>query len=256
MGKLLKQQRRGKGSTSYKAPSHRYKAEIAYRLFDKSEKEGVLRGAVAELIDDPGHQTGLMRVHFTNGENLFLPAPEGICTDDEVFTGAQAPLTRGSILPLSRMPDGAYVFNLERSPGDGGKLVRAPGSYAVITSREKNIVYIKMPSRQTIELQSICRAQLGIACGGGRLEKPLMKAGANFYKKHAQNRKWPVNRGVHMSAYTHPFGGKQHHKGRGSATSRGAPPGRKVGHIAASSTGRRKSHVVEQNLERKNNRKN
>ena len=77
---------------------------------------------------------------------------------------------------------------------------------------------------------------------------PLMKAGTNFYKKHAQNRKWPVNRGVHMSAYTHPFGGKQHHKGRGSATSRNAPPGRKVGHIAARSTGRKKVHVEEMKI--------
>ena len=91
-------------------------------------------------------------------------------------------------------------------------------------------------------------------CGGGRLEKPLMKAGTNFYKKHAQNRKWPVNRGVHMSAYTHPFGGKQHHKGRGSATSRNAPPGRKVGHIAARSTGRKKAHVEEMKHAEKDNR--
>jgi len=97
-----------------------------------------------------------------------------------------------------------------------------------------------MPSKQVLELQSTCRAMMGIACGGGRLERPLLKAGINHYKKHAQNHKWPVNRGVHMSAYNHPFGGKQHHKGRGSATSRGAPPGRKVGHIAARSTGRRK----------------
>ncbi|MDE1797958.1 MAG: 50S ribosomal protein L2 [Candidatus Micrarchaeota archaeon] len=255
MGKLLHQQRRGKGSVSYKAPNHRYKAEIQYRLLVKIEKEGMIRGAVSELIDDPGHQTGLMSVHFTNGEDVFLPAPEGIAIGDEVYSGVNAPLTRGSCLPLGKMPDGAYVFNLERAPGDGGKLARAPGSYAVITSREKNIVYVKMPSRQTLELQATCRAQLGIACGGGRLEKPLLKAGANFYKKHAQNRKWPVNRGVHMAAYNHPFGGKQHHKGRGSATSRGAPPGRKVGHIAASSVGRRKSHVMETNLERKNNRK-
>ena len=147
------------------------------------------------------------------------------------------------------------IFNIELAPGDGGKLVRAPGSYATIISREKDKVYIKLPSKQTLVLLGNCRAQIGVVCGGGRLEKPLLKAGNNFYKKHAQNRKWPVNRGVHMSAYTHPFGGKQHHKGRGSATSKNAPPGRKVGHIAARSTGRKKSHVEEQKLEQKNQKK-
>lgn len=243
MGKLLKQQRRGKGSGAYRAPSHRYHAEIAFRTFDSIEKTGSLRGAVSHLMDDPGHQTVLMRVRFVNGDELDLPAPEGIAVNDEIFTGAQAPMGRGSILPLSRIPEGSYIYNVERSPGDNAKLVRAPGSYAVVSAREGDIVYVKMPSRKTLPLQATCRAQIGIACAGGRLDKPMLKAGVNFYKKHAQNRKWPVNRGVHMSAYSHPFGGKQHHKGRGSATSRGAPPGRKVGHIAAKSTGRRKMKV-------------
>jgi len=240
MGKLLKQQRRGKGSTSYKAPSHRYKAKTEYRPLDEIEKTSMMRGAVMELIDDPGHQTPLMRVRFTNNDEIHLPAAEGVAVGDDIFTGASAPIGRCSILPLSRVPEGGYVYNVERSPGDGGKLVHAPGGYAVVSARERGIVYVKMPSKQVLELQSTCRAMVGIACGGGRLERPLLKAGMNHYKKHAQNHKWPVNRGVHMSAYNHPFGGKQHHKGRGSATSRGASPGRKVGHIAARSTGRRK----------------
>jgi large subunit ribosomal protein L2 len=240
MGKLLKQQRRGKGSGAYRAPSHRYKAKVAFRPLDEVEKTGSLRGAVMKFEDDPGHQTVLMLVRFVDNTEIWLPAAEGIAIGDEVHTGAAAPMARSAILPLSRVPEGGYVFNIERSPGDGGKLARAPGAYAVVSAREHGIVYLKMPSHQTVEMQSTCRAQVGITCGGGRLERPLLKAGANHYKKHAQNRKWPVNRGVHMSAYTHPFGGKQHHKGRSSATSRGAPPGRKVGNIAARSMGRRK----------------
>ena len=71
-------------------------------------------------------------------------------------------------------------------------------------------------------------------------EQPLMKAGKNFYRMHSVNRTWPTNRGVKMNPVDHPFGGKQHHKGKSSMTSRNAPPGRKVGHIAARRTGRRK----------------
>ena len=248
MGKLLKQQRRGKGSVSYRAPSHRYKNELAYLRYDDLERSGARRGQVVDFIDDPARGAILMDVLFEDGiKNAFL-APEGAFLGQEIFTGSKAKMGVGNVLPLSRLPDGAPVYNIEMAPGDGGKLVRTAGSYASVVSHEKGFVYVKMPSKHTLILQETCRATLGVVCGGGRLEMPLMKAGTNFYKKHAQNRKWPVNRGVHMSAYTHPFGGKQHHKGRGSATSRNAPPGRKVGHIAARSTGRKKVHVEEMKI--------
>ena len=255
MGKLLKQQRRGKGSFAYRATSHRYKAELAFRKFDEREKTGSVRGQVMGFTDDPARGALLMDVIFEDGTNSFMLAPEGAHVGQEVWSGSTAALGLGNCVPLSKIPEGASIYNIEMSPGDGGKLVRAPGSCATLVPREKNMVFVKLPSKHTLSLQGTCRAQLGIVCGGGRLEKPLLKAGNNFYKKHAQNRKWPVNRGVHMSAYTHPFGGKQHHKGRGSATSRNAPPGRKVGHIAARSTGRKKSHVEEQKLESKQGKK-
>jgi large subunit ribosomal protein L2 len=248
MGKLLKQQRRGKGSVAYKAPSHRYKAELQFRKYNEQEKTSSVRGQVVGFIDDPARGALLMQVLFEDGLLAYMLAPEGAYVGQEVWSGASAKLGLGNCIPLSKIPEGAPIYNIEMAPGDGGKLVRAPGSYGTLVSREKDMVFVKLPSRHTLLLQGICRAQLGIVCGGGRLEKPLMKAGANFYKKHAQNRKWPVNRGVHMSAYTHPFGGKQHHKGRGSMTSRNAPPGRKVGHIAARSVGRKKAHVEEQKL--------
>ena len=204
------------------------------------------------FVDDPARGALLMDIMFEDSSRLRLIAPEGIAKGQEVYSGSNAKLALGSCLPLSKIPEGSMIYNVEMAPGDGGKLVRTPGSYATIVSREKDAVYVKLPSKHTLILQGSCRAQVGVVCGGGRLEKPLLKAGNNFYKKHAQNRKWPVNRGVHMSAYTHPFGGKQHHKGRGSATSRNAPPGRKVGHIAARSTGRKKAHVEEQKLNEAN----
>jgi large subunit ribosomal protein L2 len=246
MGKLLRQQRRGKGSVAYCAPSHRYKERLDYLKYEGVERNGTLRGQVVRFTDDPARGALLMEVLFEDGKRHNFLAPEGIAIGDEIQSGPQSKIGRGFVLPLFRIPEGASIYNIEIAPGAGGQLVRAPGSYATVISREEGKVYIKMPSKQSLTLQGSCRAQLGIVCGGGRLEKPLLKAGANFFKKHAQNRKWPVNRGVHMSAYTHPFGGKQHHKGRGSMTSRNAPPGRKVGHIAARSVGRRKSHVQEQ----------
>jgi large subunit ribosomal protein L2 len=174
MGKPLKQQKRGKGSPAYRAPSHRYKAEVGYRKFDEIERGGKIRGAVMEFLDDPAHQAIVMRVHFTNGEDAFLMAPEGIALGDEIWSGANAQVEKGSVLPLAQIPEGMYVYNVELAPGDGGKLVRAPGSYAVVVSKEQNTAYVKMPSKQVLELQPTCRAQIGVLSGGGRLEMPLM----------------------------------------------------------------------------------
>lgn len=241
MGKRLKQQKRGAGSPRYRSPSHRYKTDMAYRPYDDIEKTGVLNGKVVSFVDDPARTSPLMKMRYDNGEEGFLLAPEGIAVGDDVDIGAQGRLILGSVLPLYRIPDGAYIFNIERNPGDGGTLVKAAGSYANIVSKEGGIVYVKLPSKTTIVLSNECRAQLGVLAGGGRLEKPLLKAGANYHKlRKAKNRLWPKVRGVHQSAYDHPHGGKQHHAGKPTTVSRSSPPGSKVGQLAAKQTGRRK----------------
>lgn len=241
MGKRLKQQRRGSASPRYIAPTSRFKVELTYRNYDDLEKTGVLRGKVLELVDDPARDSILIKVRYDNNEEGYLLAPEGIAVGDYIEAGAQARLLLGSVLPLYRIPDGAYIFNIERNPGDGGKMVRAPGSYANIISKESDFVYLKLPSKATMILSNECRAQLGVISGGGRLEKPMLKAGNSFYKFTARHRRWPMNRGVHQSAYNHPHGGKQHHVGKPTTVARGASPGSKVGHIAARSTGRKKT---------------
>ncbi len=240
MGKRLKQQKRGRGSPRYISPGHRYKADLAYRAYDDIEKTGVLKGKVVGFVDDPARTAPLMKVKYDNNESGMLLAPEGIAVGDEIDIGAQGRLKLGSVLPLYRIPDGAYVFNIERNPGDGGILVKAAGSYANVVAKEGKIVYLKLPSRVTVVLSNECRAQIGVIAGGGRLEKPMLKAGNQFYKKTALHRLWPVPRGVHQAAYNHPHGGKQHHVGKPTTVARSTPPGGKVGHIAARQTGRRK----------------
>lgn len=240
MGKRLKQQKRGRGSPRYISPSHRYKADLSYRPYDDVEKTGVLTGKVVSFIDDPARTAPLMKVRYDNNEEGMLLAPEGIAIGDEVDVGSQGRLRLGSVLPLYRIPDGAYIFNIERNPGDGGTMVKAAGSYANVVAKEGKIVYLKLPSKATIVLSNECRAQLGVIAGGGRLEKPLLRAGNQFYKMRALHRLWPVPRGVHQSAYNHPHGGKQHHVGKPTTVARSTPPGGKVGHIAARQTGRRK----------------
>lgn len=240
MGKRIKSQKRGAGRPRYRSPKKRFKTDLEYRDYDDIEKTGVLTANVTEFVDDPARTALLMKVEYDNGEKGFLLAPEGIAVGDNLDVGVQGKLKLGSVLPLYRIPDGTYIFNIERTPGDGGKIVRSAGSYATIVSKEGNQVFVRLPSKKTITLSGECRAQLGVICGGGRLEKPLMKAGAAHHKWKARNKLWPKVRGVHMAAYSHPHGGKQHHAGKPTTVARGASPGSKVGQLAARTTGRRK----------------
>jgi len=241
MGKHLRQQKAGKGSMAYRRPSHRFKSEATFRTYDDIEKQGRLNGEIAGFVDDPSRAPLLMDVVFDNKERRMLIAPEGAEKGGRIAVGAKAELQFGNALPLSEIPDGTPIYNIEVTPGDGGRLVRSAGGNATIVSRDGIWVTVLFPSKKSMAIDSRCRAQIGVVCGGGRLEAPLMTAGNAFYKFHALNRRWPGNRGVKMSAYNHPFGGKQHHKGKSSCVSHGTPPGRKVGHIGARQTGRRKA---------------
>jgi len=243
MGKRLLQQRAGRGSPAFKRPSHRFKSDAKLRNYDDAERSGSVEGEIVDFVDDPAHTALLMDVRFENYERKLLIAPEGAMGGGRVYAGVNAPVGIGNILPLSAMPDGTPIYNIEMVPGDGGKLVRGAGGAGFIVSRDESGVLVRLPSKRKMLLDERCRAQVGMICGGGRLELPMLKAGASHYKYHAKNRRWPNVRGVKMCAYQHPFGGKQHHKGKSSCTSRGAPPGRKVGHIAARSVGRKKAHV-------------
>ncbi len=242
MGKRLKSQRRGGGRPKYRSPKKRYKVRLAYRGYDDIEQAGMLRAQVTGFVDDPAREALLMKVKYDNEEEGYLLAPEGIAKGDCVEQGVQAKVAIGNVLPIYRIPDGTYIYNIEKRPGDGGKMVKAPGSFGILVSKERGVAYVKLPSRKVITVSSEGRAQVGIINGGGKTDKPLLKAGKAFHKHKAKSRSsWPKVRGVAMSAYDHPYGGKQHHKGRSSSVARGAPPGRKVGHIASKRTGRKKS---------------
>jgi len=235
MGKRILSQRRGRGSPTFRAPSHRFKTKLVYRNYDDVEKGGTTKGEVLGFIDDPGHQALLMKVLFENGEELIMLAPEGIKVGDNIYSGNQAPIGLGNVLPLQNIPEGYYVYNIEKLPGQNGKFVRSPGAYAIVVSKEGSKVTVRLPSNRKVIFDGQCRATVGVISGGGRLERPLFKAGRSYHKFKAVNRRWPIVKGVSMNAVNHPFGGKSHtHKQ--STVSRNAPPGRKVGHIAASLT--------------------
>ncbi len=243
MGKRLKQQIRGRGTPRYRAPSHRYVTDLKYPAYDAIQKESYIKGEVMDFVDDPGRTALLALVQLEDGRSIYLLAPEGLAVGDPIYLGAEAPISLGSVMPLKNIPEGTYIFNIEKNPGDGGKFVRTAGSYAIVVSKEPDRVYVRLPSKRIVTFNPEARAQIGVVAGGGIKEKPLLKAGNAYYKWKARNKLWPKSRGVKMSPYDHPFGGKQHHEGRPTTVARNAPPGQKVGHIAARQTGRRERKV-------------
>ena len=236
MGKKLHQQRRGKGSNVYTKLPGTFDISVGYASPSSTEKVGEVVG----FINHTGHTAPLMRLLYEDMTEGHLLAPEGVKTGDRIhITGAQK-FTLGSVVRIGDIPEGVPIFNIESRPGDGGKFVRSAGGSASVSAHLGTTTTIQLPSKNTVALPSECRAQLGIVAGGGMVDQPIVKAGKNHYRMHATNRTWPTIRGVKMNPVDHPFGGKQHHKGKSSMTSRNAPPGRKVGHIAASRVGRRK----------------
>ena len=235
MGKKLHQQRRGKGSNAYSKLPNTFDIDVAYT----SDRKSNMVGEVIGIFNHTGHTAPLMEVLYGNFSKGYLLAPEGIKIGDKIQINATS-FGLGTVAELSRIPDGTPIYNIEASPGDGGKYVRAAGSAGLLVSHDGASATVQLPSKAAIIVSSACRAQLGIVAGGGMDEAPLVKAGKNFYINHAINKKWPGSRGVKSNPVDHPFGGKQHHKGKSSMTSRNAPPGRKVGHIAARRVGRRK----------------
>jgi len=238
MGKPLRSQRRGKGSPSYRRPSHRFKADVMFRGYDALERDGVIGGEVIDFVDDPGRSALLMNVKTSDGQQRMLIAPEGIELGAKVHFGTKAAVAPGNVLPLMLIPDGTPVYNIESSMGDGGKFVRSAGTSAFIVAHKESYVLVRLPSKQVKAIDQRCRAQIGVVSGGGMLERPMMTAGKAHYKMHAKNMTWPHVRGVAMNAVSHPFGGGQHHAGKPTTVGRGAPPGRKVGHLAARTVGR------------------
>ncbi|MEM3293271.1 MAG: 50S ribosomal protein L2, partial [Metallosphaera sp.] len=146
----------------------------------------------------------------------------------------------GNIIPAREAPEGAYVCNLELHRGDGGRYARTAGVYGIITGKTEHKIAVRMPSGKITEIDSNALVTIGIIAGGGVLEKPLLKAGNNYWKYKVRASKWPNVRGVAMNVVSHPHGGGLHQSvSRSSTVARNTPPGRKVGHIAARRTGRR-----------------
>ncbi len=239
MGKNLIQQRRGKGTQSFTAPSHRYYGEPMYRHIHNLENP--VSATVTDIVHSTGHSAPLAEIKYDDGETALIVIPEGIKVGDIILHGPKAELRVGNILPLKDIPEGTNVYNIESQPGDGGKFVRSSGVCARVSSKFDSHITIELPSKKQKDFNPNCMATIGVVAGGGRVEKPLYKAGRAWHKRLARGKLYPRVRAASMNAVDHPFGGsRSSRKGRPTIAPQNAPPGRKVGMIRPGKTGRGK----------------
>jgi large subunit ribosomal protein L2 len=238
MGHRIQTQNRGKGGPTYRAPSHRYRAAVAHA----GKNHATTKGTVIDIQHDPARHGPVALVRLEEGKNTYVLATEGIGVGDTLSWGKDSAVKLGNTLALKDIPVGAMISNIEARPNDGGKFVRAGGVQATVMGRsEDNKVGVRMPSGKLKWFDGRCMATVGVVAGGGRGEKPFVKAGKKYHKMQTTATKWPVVRGVAMNVIDHPFGGGAHqHAGRPKTVARGTSPGRVVGMVAARRTGKKK----------------
>jgi len=247
MGRVIRGQRKGNGSVFKSHTTHR-KGCAQHRKLDAAERNGYIKGVVTDIIHDSGRGAPLAKVTFRNPikyrhqKELFIAA-EGTYTGQFIYCGKKASLNIGNVLPVGEMPEGTIICCVEEKLGDRGAIARASGDYALVVAHnpDAGVTRVKLPSGSKKVIPSSSRATVGQIAGGGRTEKPMLKAGAAYHKYKAKRNCWPKVRGVAMNPVEHPHGGGNHqHIGHASTVRRDCPPGKKVGLIAARRTGRLK----------------
>ncbi len=243
MGKRILQRRRGKGGIQWRVSPRGKIAPVRYPMISPQGSKNGGSLTIKALLDEKGRSAPLAQLQSggEHGPVSYIPAVSGMSVGAEIHLGPDAAVANGNILPLKKIPEGTRISNIELAAGDGGRLVRAAGGSAVLFSKGEGKAIVRLPSGKSMLINEECRATIGEIAGGGRKEKPFLRAGPRHHAMRAEGRPYPRMRGIAMAVVYHPFGGGRHqHPGKSTSTSRNAPPGRKVGLIAPRKTGRKR----------------
>ncbi len=173
-----------------------------YRLVDFKRKKDGVPARVQSIEYDPNRTTRIALIFYADGEKSYILAPHGLSVGDIVQSGPDAEVSLGNAMPLTNIPTGTVVHNLELTPGRGGQLVRGAGTGAQVLSREGEHVLIRLPSGQMRRVLLRCRASVGQLSNPDHKNESLGKAGAS---RHMGRR--PKVRGVAKNPVDHPHGG-------------------------------------------------
>ena len=181
-----------------------------YRIIDfKRNKDGI--PAIVKSIEyDPNRTANIALICYADGQKAYILAPEGLKVGMKVVSGAEAEAKIGNCLPLSEIPVGAQIHNIELYPGAGAQLVRSAGVAAQLMAKEGKYATLRLPSGEMRMVPINCRATVGVVGNG---EHSLINVGKAGRKRHMDIR--PTVRGSVMNPNDHPHGGGEGKTGIG-----------------------------------------
>ena len=172
-----------------------------YRIIDfKRDKMGA--ATVLTLEYDPNRSAHIALVQYEDGEKRYILAPLGLTKGDKVLSGPDADIKAGNSLPLSAIPVGTMVHNVELQPGRGGQMVRSAGNAAQLMAKEGNYATLRLPSGEMRMVPIACKATIGQV---GNVDHEIVSIGKAGRKRHMGVK--PTVRGVVMNPCDHPHGG-------------------------------------------------
>nr|YP_010850253.1 ribosomal protein L2 [Lobelia zeylanica]YP_010850279.1 ribosomal protein L2 [Lobelia zeylanica]WGH11687.1 ribosomal protein L2 [Lobelia zeylanica]WGH11688.1 ribosomal protein L2 [Lobelia zeylanica] len=173
-----------------------------YRQIDFRRNEKDIYGRIVTIEYDPNRNAYICLIHYGDGEKRYILHPRGALIGDTIVSGTEVPIKMGNALPLTNLPLGTAIHNIEITLGKGGQLARAGGAVAKLIANEGNSATVKLPSGEVRLISKNCSATVGQVGNLGVKHKSLGRAGSKRWLG-----KRPVVRGVVMNAVDHPHGG-------------------------------------------------
>jgi large subunit ribosomal protein L2 len=188
----------GRITVRHKGGGHKRK----YRIIDfKRDKDNIV-GTVAAIEYDPNRSANIALIHYSDGEKRYILAPKDLEVGQKIESGENADIKVGNALPISKIPVGTFVHNIELSPGHGGQMIRAAGTKAQILGREDRYVILRLNSGEVRKVLNECRATIGEV---GNADHELINRGKAGKTRYLGIR--PTVRGSAMNPVDHPHGG-------------------------------------------------
>ena len=190
-----------------------------YRVIDFLRDKDNCTAKVLTIEYDPNRSARIALVEYEDGEKRYIIAPAGLKVGQVIASGSGVAPDMGNSLPLSEIPVGTLVHNIELRPGHGAAMARSAGTFAQLAAREGNYAVLRLPSGETRMVLVGCRATVGTVSNS---EHNLESSGKAGRTRHLGRR--PHNRGVVMNPHDHPMGGGEGRASGGHPRSRKGLP--------------------------------
>ncbi|MBO6233149.1 MAG: 50S ribosomal protein L2 [Clostridia bacterium] len=202
---LLAKKKKNAGRNSYGRITVRHQGggnRQKYRIIDFKRNKDNMEATVIGIEYDPNRSSNIALIEYKDGEKAYILAPQGITDGSKVISGDSVDIKPGNAMPISSIPVGTLIHNIELNPGQGGKLVKAAGQSAQLMAKEGKYAHVRLPSGEMRLILARCRATIGVL---GNSDHENVKIGKAGRTRHMGIR--PTVRGSVMNPVDHPHGG-------------------------------------------------